>query len=173
MIKYIFASFAFILLAACGQSGSSENVVSRQGEPDIIYFDHDDPAMIKAIATARDNIEHFWTAKSSGAFNEESFTIKVGLPTNDDSLEHIWVDGVSRDGATMTGVLANEPYDIAGGLTYGDSVSFTLDEVTDWSFLDGDAMRGHFATRIIVKGYPPEDAAGVLAMLHDSPLPTE
>ncbi len=150
---------------------SEAQTVERDGEPDIIYSDHGDVQMNKAQAAARASLDHFWAIKDADPSNAEIHIIKVGLPTNSGTLEHIWVEDISRHGATYKGTLANEPYDLANGLGYGDKVKFTARQISDWAYSENGRMRGHFTTRVLVKSLPRDQAAQILASLHESPLP--
>ena len=146
--------------------------IQREDQPDIIESIHD-RRMEDAIAEARASLDvYFEEMERIGSYRGE-FAIKVGLPTNDDSFEHIWVIDVSGDpDGTMTGFLQNEPFDIVGNLSLGDKVSFQRDEVTDWLYRDGAKYRGHFTTRILIETYPQETIDAFMSSLHANPLPT-
>ncbi len=154
---------AFILTPAAAQT--------RKGEPAVVSSDMTDPSMVAAVRDARASLDQFWDAFVSGSILTSGFSIKVGLPTNDDSLEHIWVVDVRRNGRAITGVLGNEPVNLRDHARAGERVTFTTADVTDWGYLDRGKLRGHFTTRLLLDGMDPSEAGQIAMMLHEEPLP--
>jgi len=134
----------------------------------VIYSDHSEPEMIKAVATARETLPKFWEIYDSGDRSYSDFSIKVGLVTTDDSYEHIWVNDVKNKNGKMSGKLANDPVNIPD-LKFGDKVNFTVDEVTDWAYIRGGRLHGHHTTRVLMKTMDPEMAAYMKTLLSENP----
>lgn len=166
---------AIAALLALSLPIAAQDVVEREGEPDIITAESDDVRMENASAQARAQLDRFFEIyDTASAAQKEFFVIKACLPTVGSAglnNECIWVDGLERDGNSFSGRLANEPYDLAVGLTYGSPVDFGLDQVSDWAYLDGMKFRGHYTTRILAEAYPLELRTEYLANFHDDPNP--
>ncbi|MEM1037210.1 MAG: DUF2314 domain-containing protein [Pseudomonadota bacterium] len=167
-----------LAIAACGPSETriatpdGGEVIKRQGKVDIVTMDVRKQTHEEAVAEARATFPHFLKMQASKQPHLDNFAAKVALPTNDKSFEHIWVLDVKASGDGYTGVLNNDPYNLAGGLKIGDRVSFTLDRLTDWGYGEHGKQRGHFTTRLILEQTPPEEAAMISAMLHEQPMPS-
>ena len=176
--KYVLTALAAFCLAACG--GSEKSYVSesgnaiiteRPGKATMVSNDVNSDPMQVAIHEARGSIDHFFEMKDMKDANYSNFTIKAGLPTKDNSFEHIWVSNVKRQGGDFYGQLDNDPYNLSGDLKIGDTVSFKVDQITDWGYSDGLRQRGHFTTRLLINELPEEDRRMMVAILHDQPLP--
>lgn len=167
MFKAVILGTFAMSLSACGGDAQT---IEREGEPDLIMNDASDPAMVAATQKARGSLDHFWTVLEA-AEDTDTFAIKAGLDTNDGSLEHIWIADLSRDGKVMSGVLANQPYNIVGDPDLGDKVTFRTNQVTDWSYIEGEKMRGHYTTRVLMKNMPSNEAAQMESILHERPMP--
>lgn len=124
-------------------------------EDALMLFDTDDPAMNTAIADAQKTLPRFL----AHAFDETGTSlpdalVKVGLPTvnGPNSLEHIWVAPFSRISETeYSGLLANEPDDL-GGLQQGDTIKFTVSQISDWSVTSPQGLYwGNYTTRVMFK----------------------
>lgn len=124
-------------LAAC--LGGAQ-VVHREGEPPVIYFEDEDPQMNVAIENARSSfgafVEQLPRLRKSGAY----FSVKVPVPAGDDT-EHVWLsDPEVRDGRVY-GKLGNEP--LSGPYELGDAVSVPTREISDWmAIVDGELYGG-------------------------------
>lgn len=72
--------------------------------------------------------------------NPEGYcSVKIALPTNDGSLEHIWVESIKAGSETerWSGVLANEPRDLKG-MKLGSAVTFPQADIEDWMVMKED-----------------------------------
>ncbi|MEO0817580.1 MAG: DUF2314 domain-containing protein [Pseudomonadota bacterium] len=163
---FLLAAFTGLL----GLTAAAQTTVEREGEPTVTYAEHGS-AMEAAIAEAQASFDHFLEAKAAGVAPGESFTVKVGFADNTGSFEHIWVDAVRAKGEGFAGILANQPLNLRDYSRLGEPVKFTRDQVSDWGYIDGDRLRGHFTTRLLLGNIPEDEAAGIAAMLHDQPLP--
>lgn len=176
----VFLSVALIAsgLTACGPSEritatpEGGQIIERSGRVDIVVADVTTQTHEEAVAEARATFDHFMTMKSASLEGYGQFAAKVALPTKDGSKEHIWVNEIKRTVDGFSGVLNNDPYNLAGDLKMGDRVSFTVDNLTDWGYSENGRQRGHFTTRLLALQMPEADQKQLLAMLHTSPMPT-
>lgn len=62
--------------------------------------------------------------------------------------EHMWVSEVAYDGKTITGVLADVPRQLRS-VQSGQQVSFPLERLSDWFYVDGGRAVGAFTVRLL------------------------
>ena len=157
-----------------GMPGPGEDHVlnRRAGEPSIVTYKSGVPKIDQSIADARAHIDYFWQHHQAPAPGEKTFTLKVAFPVTSAAgqkgREHIWVGGVKRNGATLTGRLDNDP-DMMTGVKSGDLVTFSEDMVTDWGFARHGMMIGFYSTRAMLEDAPPAEAEMIRKMLGDNP----
>jgi uncharacterized protein YegJ (DUF2314 family) len=141
----------------------------QAGDP-MVDFGSDDPVMNAAIAEARDSLPYFLDVAASADLSQGGFLVKQAVDLGDGNFEHIWVMLDSVDGDVLDGFYANAPNGFDA--QEGDEVTFTVDEVSDWSFYDAEGlMKGNYTTRVMLPELDAETAAQVQAML--SPCPVE
>lgn len=120
----------------------------------VVAFSKTDIAMNTAIAQAKHSLPVFLAhvLNGSGVMTTPS-TIKVAMPTTGgkSDIEHIWVMPFRRlpDG-TFSGELNNDPNHL-GALAFGDTISFSLDQISDWALERPDGLvYGEYTTRVIL-----------------------
>lgn len=79
--------------------------------------------------------------------------------------EHMWVSEVDYDGSTITGVLADRPRHLRSVQT-GERVSFPLERLSDWFYVDDDKAVGAFTVRLLRTRMTEEERR-----VHDSHYP--
>lgn len=136
------------------------------GEP-IHYFDHDDDRMAQALAAARDTFKFLWRELSWESRRIipglEMSGVKRGFPIRGKrsggvGVEHMWVGEVGFDGATIHGVLLNQPNDDAG-VNQGDQVSFAVSEISDWLYAMEGKAYGGFSIQLMRSAMPVAERA--------------
>jgi len=136
----------FLLCFSACNSGTISDPIINVGE--------ENEEMNDAINTARKTFHQFlekWeTMPNDGA------SVKFGVPTSDDSLEHIWFQPVKITDTEITGICGNDPAKVPG-LKLGDERTFKRSEMTDWMILDGAKCYGGYTIRVLVK-MEPENA---------------
>ena len=109
-----------------------------------------DPEINAAIERARRELDTF-IARLQHPKPREDFGLKVGLPADDGSKEHIWVSGLSFSNGQFSGFLANDPF-LMKSLKLGSPVTVTRDQVTDWQiYQNGSPTEGGYTTAILEK----------------------
>lgn len=112
----------------------------------MVIVSDDDEEMEAAMKQAKATLD-----EAVALLADHSVTFKVGLPNSNDDLEHIWVDSIETFGDQFTGNLANDPHDL-GELKFGDPVTFTRDQVTDWIATDAEGQaKGGFTVEILMR----------------------
>lgn len=167
MTRAIWGAVALFLAAACPAWAQKD---APQPDP-IIQFSNEDAAMNAAIAEARSTYGQFLAHfEAAGAADQANYMVKVGLPTADGGVEHIWVDNLRREGGRLSGALANEPAGLPG-MHRGSHVQIDDDLVSDWALITPEGLYGSYTTRVMLPYMDPDTAAEVRLMLAPSPLP--
>ncbi|WP_299478509.1 DUF2314 domain-containing protein [Cypionkella sp.] len=129
------------------------------GEPEspgnhVVAVSKADIAMNTAIAQAKRSLPVFLAhvLDDAGVIVTPS-TIKVAMPTTggNSDIEHIWVMPFRRlpDG-TFSGELNNAPRNL-GALVFGDTISFSQDQISDWALQLSDGLiYGDYTNRVML-----------------------
>jgi len=141
------APIALIALVLLG-CGEHRSVVHRQGEPDVVRFDGADVEMDAAIKTARTTFPGFVAELPDLVKRGDYFSIKVPVETGA-SIEHIWLEAPELRDGRVTGTLGNAP--LEGPLKLGDSVSVSIEEISDWMAVVDDELFGGY-TVLVARG---------------------
>ena len=121
----------------------------------IIPVQSADAEMNAAMQTARDRFPEFWREVSTdykrvipalgGSMVKACFDDPGGSPQGG---EHMWVREVEYDGNMITGVLSDTPRHLRS-VRAGQQVSFPLERLSDWFYVDGGKAIGAFTVRVI------------------------
>lgn len=80
--------------------------------------------------------------------------MKVAFTENDD-VEHIWLADLDFAGSRPSGVVANEPR--IKSLKFMQVTEFSVQQVTDWMYVDHGVLVGGYTTRLLRKRIPLEE----------------
>ena len=141
-----------VVLVGCGRSNTSSSMSSKS---EIVPVQSDDAEMNAAMQTARDRFPEFWREVSAdykrvipvlgGSMVKAYFDDPGGAPQGG---EHMWVSGVEYDGKIITGELADTPRHLRS-VRAGQHVSFPLECLSDWFYVDGGKAIGAFTVRVV------------------------
>jgi uncharacterized protein YegJ (DUF2314 family) len=122
---------------------------------EIIPVQSDDTEMNAAMQTARDRFPEFWREVSAdykrvipalgGSMVKAYFDDPGGAPQGG---EHMWARDVDYDGKAITGTLADTPRHLHS-VRSGEQVSFPLERLSDWFYVDGGKAIGAFTVRVL------------------------
>lgn len=132
-------------LFGCAKNGAGDTIY-RDGQPPVSMVEDGDPEMEAAMQKAKDSIQEFITALEEPG--EKLFSIKVGLPTPDDSVEHIWVDIESYKEGVFQGELGNNPLNLPDR-KLGDLIEVKMEKVEDWIIMDGEKKVGGYTAKLL------------------------
>ena len=163
-----FLKLVFLVLVLGWSTYAVAQDLGYDEDNSVVWVGDEDEEINQAMVEARSTIETFWKYKNSGDPDYSEFSLKVALETSTGSLEHIWVNRISGDASAMTGYLGNDPVDLAG-LKYGDKVTFSSDQISDWQYFKDDLMYGHYTTRVLLGRMPKEEAAIYASMMGEIP----
>jgi len=128
--------------------------MNSQTKPSITPVQSDDAEMASAMQAGRDRFPEFWRAVSAdskrvipalGPSMVKAYFSDPGAPR---SGEHMWVSDVEYDGKTVTGVLADTPMQLHT-VKAGDRVSFPLERLSDWFYVENGKAIGAFTVRLL------------------------
>lgn len=122
----------------------------------------DDSELAEALAQAQATAEQArkrWKSATNEQRNQ--WAIKWAAPTVDGNVEHIWVKPIlAWSKFRIEGKLANQPTtELACAKTLGQSVSFPIEELSDWVYLaeesddDGALREGGFTLKLLEQRY--------------------
>jgi uncharacterized protein YegJ (DUF2314 family) len=151
-MRKLFAAIAFASLAGLGALPASVKAA-----PPVIRIPTDDSAdMQAAIAKARETLPAFWQSYANPGEGESNFAVKLAV-ADGELLEFFWLVDLERDGDVISGKIGNEPAGVTT-VKLGERVSFTEDQITDWTFMRGGKMVGNETMRPLLKRMPGSDA---------------
>ena len=122
--------------------------------------------MNAAIETARQTFPQF--LKSWKSMPSDGVSVKVGLPTSDDDIEHIWFEPITITDTDVIGICGNDPNKIPN-LKLGDRRKFSRSEVSDWMILVGDKCYGGYTVRVLSQMEPENAPPFTFLDLEDVP----
>ena len=151
---------AAVFVSGCNRKSADSRVIHREGEPDVINVDSEDAEMNDAIAQARQTTDTFLQILTDPKPNQTDFSVKRPYPTKTGGTrkEHIWISHLSYDGRFLHGTVGDEPVNISN-LKSGEPVSFPLNELSDWMYLEDGKIVGGYTIRVLRKHMPSKEAA--------------
>ena len=149
-MKYFTALLLFSLAVSIGCDGADSTVADP-----VVYVEDDNDAMEAAKIKAKGTLSKFimkWEQDPVPG----GCSVKIGVKTIDDDLEHIWFEPLNFTEAEFTGICANDPAKVAN-LKLGDKRTFPRNAISDWMILDGDTCYGGYTIRVLSE-MEPENA---------------
>lgn len=148
MNRLILALSTILFLAACNNSPSAKDLNVAPEEPDVINIAPDDADMNKAIRNANTHFYRFREALADTNNNYSDFAIKMRFQIGQESGEHIWLNNIIQKDSVYYGIVSNVPVNITT-VKYGDRVKIIKEDISDWSFMDGDTLRGGYTIKAL------------------------
>ena len=143
-----------LLLAAIAVQMGCDSPTSNPSDP-IVRVEEDNEAMAEAYVKAKQTLPKF-VARWKADPNAGSYSVKIGVKTSEDGLEHIWFDPVEITETEFVGICANEPAKVPD-LKFGDKRSFPIQDVSDWMILSEQTCYGGYTIRVLAE-MEPENA---------------
>ncbi|MEM7349773.1 MAG: DUF2314 domain-containing protein [Acidobacteriota bacterium] len=138
--------------------GESDDAPAAGGKAASIFgTENDDEAMDAAMEQARETFDFFVEQLRAAGPDQRDFFVKVGLREGD-LIEHLWVAELQAVGDAVEGTLQNQPYALQG-YAQGQRVTVERDDLSDWSYVENDKLRGGFTLRLLRERMSPEDRA--------------
>ena len=156
MIRALFLS-CLLALAACSGEAS---------DPDVQY----QKDLSAAADRARAKLSFFWEHFDAPEADEYDFSLKAAIPRRDGQpgAEDAWLENIARTDAKIVGELTVNPRYL-GELREGAIVEIQPGQIIDWAFMRGDALLGHYTTRVMLPRLDPQQAEWLRPMLVGTP----
>ncbi len=163
---------AWTLFSGCSLL-QGEDVVKREGEPDVYRVASEDEDMNAAIEQAQATLGTFIESLISPRPGQTHFSIKAKFATTDEpaSFEHIWLYDVTYDGEKFSGRIGNQPLDVTY-LSVDEKVQVPRDDVTDWMIIEDGILIGGYTLRVLVDRMSAEEKETFLESI-DFEIPEE
>ena len=158
--------FAVFIIMGCGLMAPDEDVISREGEPDVHLVESEDEEMNAARKTVQETIDEFIRFLESPEEGQTYFSLKARFIVLDrpGSFEHIWLDDVSFDGERFTGKIGNEPLDVTY-LSLGEEVTVEMEDVSDWMIIEEGVLKGGYTLLVLINRMSQEEREEFLQQL--------
>ncbi len=157
-------SLIFLILALAIYSGCTQSPKNYQvGDEKITEVDEDDAEMNEAIEKANktfgDFKKVFAADRKEGKYN--SFSIKIGFPSEQYGREHVWIGDLNLNGDTFTGILYNMPIDETISYKQGDTITVDPKLVSDWIYTDPKTgiTHGGYTFKVLRSKMTPSEQA--------------
>jgi uncharacterized protein YegJ (DUF2314 family) len=126
----------------------------------MFWASRDDPDMNAAMDAARATLPEFLTLVRGPRRDIKAFAIKVRI-TDGTHVEYFWVTPFAEASGRFSGTIDNEP-DTVKTVKSGDQITFTRDDIVDWTYLDGRGMRGNYTLCASFKRRPRPEAEALI-----------
>ncbi len=158
MIKGRLLPFAALLLVlALPGAAGGDDIVRRDGEPEVHMFRSGDPDMAAAYKAARQSVpglvERLPRLQAAGIYASVKVPVAEG-----DQVEHIWLSDIRFGEGQVHGALGNVPLNLPSW-SLGDPISVSLDRISDWMVIYEDRLIGGYTLFVARNRLQGEDLA--------------
>jgi uncharacterized protein YegJ (DUF2314 family) len=153
---------ASALLAVVAVSASAATVEDRVSRDELAYMPDADPAMQRAFARARAELDDFLGKAKSPPPDTFGFSVKVAIRDRGKT-EYFWVGPFTElDGGRFTGRIDNEPRAVAN-VRLGQTYAFAKSEIVDWTYMNRAQRKvyGNYTMCALLTKEPPHEAEAV------------
>lgn len=124
--------------------------IPDEPQPDSTFWARkDDPDMLAAMRAARATLPAFLALARAPRESMSLFTVKVPI-RDGDHVEYFWITPFTEENGRFSGKVDNDPQSIKT-VKYGDTISFGEQDIVDWSYVDGEKMRGNYTLCAMLK----------------------
>lgn len=154
----------FSNLFGSNKNKTSENIASRDGQPDVHFVASESERMNWAIEKAGYTLHYFEESLRNPGPNQNYFSIKVKIVDGDHS-EHIWlVDPEFDSEGNLFGTVGNEPLNVKS-VKMDQRIGINRSLVSDWMILEKGRLIGGYTIRAIRDGIKKSDLKAFDAQL--------
>ncbi len=138
----------FLVVSSCGQGDQgTDEIVARDGEPEVHMVSGEDPEMNSAMEQARASVTTFITSLQNPGQNQTHFSVKAKI-VDGDHTEHIWLYDVTYDGNQFLGKIGNNPLNVKN-FALGDEIALVPSEISDWMIVEDKKLVGGYTLRVL------------------------
>jgi uncharacterized protein YegJ (DUF2314 family) len=121
-----------------------------------LHIDHGNEELANIAANARDTLPEFFRRLIRPAKNEKNFMVKYPFRADRGSgfaIEQLWLANIKYKDGVYYGVIVNAPYYLSA-LKKGDTVAFSIDDITDWMYTANGIIHGGFSIKYLLDQIP-------------------
>jgi uncharacterized protein YegJ (DUF2314 family) len=153
-----FTAIAILIVLVATSSALAQTVLERANKDEMTLMPDEDPAMSKAFAKARAELDDFLQKKRSPPPNAEGFAVKVGIAEGKNT-EYFWIVDFTERNGEFSGKINNEPR-IAKSVKFDQVYMFRKSQIVDWTYVDTAQRRmmGNYTLCALLTREPPKEA---------------
>jgi uncharacterized protein YegJ (DUF2314 family) len=129
-------------MALLGAACSKEPEQPAEPADEVTFMDDEAPAMRKAFARARRELDDFLAIAASPPAHLSDFAVKVGLRAGNKT-EYVWIGDFELQSDDKYVGTINNDVQLTDEYKLGDRHSFGRSEIVDWIYLDNQAEKMH------------------------------
>jgi uncharacterized protein YegJ (DUF2314 family) len=115
-----------------------------------------DPAMAKAMTKARQTLPDFLSTAAAPKPGMEGFAVKVAIHDGD-NVEYFWITPFTSTDGKFSGEINNKPRSVRS-VKLGQTITFEQSEIVDWTYMDGDKMKGNYTACALLESASKQEA---------------
>jgi uncharacterized protein YegJ (DUF2314 family) len=152
-----------VMIAVAPGVALTETLLERAKRDGIAYVEKDDAEMAAAMRRARETLPEFLKLARAPRPTMRAFAVKVAVSEADDT-EFFWIAPFEQRNDQFTGRINNAPQ-LVKKVKFGQTIAFKEEEIVDWLYQDGGAMRGNFTACVLLKREPRDEAEKFMKQL--------
>lgn len=155
------AGYAALLSAALAagpdpRQVSAQTITQKAEHDELAIIAKKDPAMAKAMAKARQTLPDFLGIAAAPKPGMESFAVKVAIHDGD-NVEYFWITAFTAQDSKFSGEINNKPRSVRS-VKLGQTITFEQSEIVDWTYMDGDKMKGNYTACALLQSASKQEA---------------
>lgn len=158
-----FATAIAALVALGPGMAGAESLLDRAKRDEIAHVAKDDADMAAAMRKARESLPEFLKLAAAPRPTTRGFAVKVAVWEADDT-EFFWITPFRQRNNEFYGRINNTPR-LVKKVRLGQAITFKEDEIVDWLYQDGRAMRGNYTACVLLKREPRAEAEKFMKQL--------
>jgi uncharacterized protein YegJ (DUF2314 family) len=146
--------YAALILSSC------EKPPAPVPERGAVKITRSNSELDQIILRARETVPEFIEKLNAPGEDEGNFQVKYPFKADPESgfaYEHIWLRDIRLKDGVYYGTITNQPC-YCGGLTLGEVVSFSIENISDWMYTQGGTIIGGRSIKLLIEGLPDPDA---------------
>jgi uncharacterized protein YegJ (DUF2314 family) len=128
---------------------SGKSILDKAERDELAIIPSGDPLMAAAMRKARATRAEFLALAGNPGPTMEGFAVKVAIREGCDA-EYFWIHPFQQRSGRFSGHLSNTPRSLAR-VKAGDAITFSENEIVDWTYMDGGKMKGNYTARALLK----------------------
>lgn len=146
-----------LLAASLDPRPAHAQTITQKAERDeLAIVAKKDPEMAKAMTKAQQTLPDFLSTAAAPKPGMEGFAVKVAIHDGD-NVEYFWITPFTAKDGKFSGEINNKPRSVRS-VKLGQTVTFDQSEIVDWTYMDGDKMKGNYTACALLKSASKQEA---------------